>query len=70
MDSVPQLGSRTLRIHPDLDKFYYQYETCVKKALGICIKKGMIQEIYQFNNKEQIKQLKDMGYSLTPKNQI
>jgi hypothetical protein len=61
---APALTMRTLRIHPNLNEFYYQYEICTKKFLGTCLKKELTQDHYEFSNKEKMKQLKDMGFVL------
>ena len=61
--STPQLGRRKLRIHPDGDKFYYQYEEC---ANFLCLKKNKKEEFYQMTDKELMKRLRDMKYQLVP----
>jgi hypothetical protein len=56
------LENRTLRISPDIAGFEYQYEVCVQKVLGICIKHGMQKDLYDLTNLETRKKLIDMGF--------
>jgi hypothetical protein len=56
------LENRTLRISLDFPGFEYQYEICVKKFLGICVKYRMEKETYDLRDVEIRKKLNAMGF--------
>jgi hypothetical protein len=62
MQSPPDLGNRTLRISLDLPGFEYQYEICIKKFLGVCVKHAMTKDIYDLRDEAIRKKLIDMGF--------
>ena len=60
----PQLENRTLWLKKDLTGFYYQYEGCVKKLLGVCVSKKMKVDDYLFSDKEKMKLFYDKNFVL------
>jgi len=64
--SLIPLESRTLDICEDLSGFCWQYNKCVKKFLGICMKQEVATEKIEveFKDKVKAKQLYDMNFIL------
>lgn len=60
--SLPALENRTLDLHPNIPGFIYKYETCVKRVLGICIKKDLKVIEYDLRDEETRKKLFLMGF--------
>lgn len=64
--SLTPLENRTLDICQDLTGFCWQYNKCVKKFLGICMKQEVATEKIEveFKDKVKAKQLYDMNFIL------
>ena len=60
--SLPALENRTLDLHPNLPGFIYKYETCVKRVLGICMKRDLKVIEYDLRDEETRKKLFLMGF--------
>jgi len=52
-------------ISSDIAGFYYDYEVCDKKVLGVCVRKKLVRDNYDLNDPVVRKQLKDMGFIAT-----
>jgi hypothetical protein len=59
---VPRLEQRTLFLSSEIAGFFYDYEVCAKKFLGICVKKEIKRDLYDLNDPAVRKQLIDMGF--------
>lgn len=60
--SVPQLENRTLRISEEGPTLEYQYEVCVKRVIGICVKSAMMKDHYDLTDPATRRKLIDMGF--------
>jgi hypothetical protein len=60
--SPPALENRTLRLSLEVPGFEYQFEECVKKVVGICVKKQMKKETFDLRDPLVRQRLIDMGF--------
>lgn len=58
----PSLERRTLRLSKDKPSFVYQYETCVKKLLFVCVETAMTVDEYDLTDSKVREQLINMGF--------
>ena len=68
--SLPRLEMRTLRICESLDGFCYNYDVCIKKFLGMCLKREIATDKIDFSNKDKIKELLDKNFHLKARKKI
>lgn len=66
--SSPALELRELEIDPEAPGAEYWYETCESSIIGICVKKKMVRDTYDFNDPAVRRKLIDMGFILRVRN--
>lgn len=61
---IPELSQRTIRLSRDFPGGEYQYDVCIKKILGVCLKREHRVDKYDLTDPAVRNQLVDMGFVL------